>query len=330
MKVAELCRQELPNYIIDGKLIMGKIAIAREIKKKYKLKQPVDIIRTALRTITGTCGKNKGVILPGHEGLSFDGLPIPDSFLDNEVWNLPSYCERVLIIPDLHLPYHDLEKLKLMFTFMNGRFDSILLLGDNLDCYSMSKFTKDPRYKKFNEEKKIWFEFVAWLKFQFPKVKLIFKVGNHEERIQSRLLQNAPEFSEITDSVGTRIFDFESIMQFKENNIEYVSGRRLMKLGKMNAMHGQETSVAVGVNPARNLYLKAQDHFIKGHSHISSSYISRHGIECYTLGMMGNMKVCYDSMPNWTNGFGFIEVDHKTGNFNFENYMFKNERIIRL
>ena len=61
---------------------------------------------------------------------------------------------KTLFIPDMHCPYQDKIALKAMYSFMDWwKPEDIVLLGDLVDFYAISRFNKDPeRALKLQEE----------------------------------------------------------------------------------------------------------------------------------------------------------------------------------
>lgn len=52
---------------------------------------------------------------------------------------------RILIIPDTHVPYHDERAWQLLLQVARAfGFDYVIILGDFIDCYSVSSHSKSP------------------------------------------------------------------------------------------------------------------------------------------------------------------------------------------
>jgi len=91
--------------------------------------------------------------------------------------------QKILVIPDLHAPFHNVE----MFATMIARekdIDKAICIGDLSDSYSLSTFTHY-RSVGFSEE---WASVTAALQAMseaFPSVELV--IGNHDARLEKRL-----------------------------------------------------------------------------------------------------------------------------------------------
>ena len=165
--------------------------------------------------------------------------------------------EKILFVPDTHVPYHDKDAFNLMLKA--GKLfkpDHTIILGDFADFYGVSSHSKDPnRALKLKEE-------IEATKTALDQVKAIgaknnvFVSGNHEDRLERYLRDKAPE-----------LFNFISIpkiLELKEKGFGYTPYKRAYKIGKLNITH--DTGVA-----GRYAHYKALDTFqhniIIGHTH---------------------------------------------------------------
>lgn len=91
----------------------------------------------------------------------------------------------VMAISDLHLPYH----VKGMYEFLKQAKeainpDEVIFIGDVLDAYAFSRFSKDPDSHGPSKELALAKKELSRLFKLFPRAKVI--VGNHEMRIYKR------------------------------------------------------------------------------------------------------------------------------------------------
>jgi hypothetical protein len=94
-----------------------------------------------------------------------------------------------LYVADLHLPFGH-KKLINKTVSDNKNAESLYILGDLFDMYSMSHYRKT-MYKTFKEEfREAYLEFSAIAKM-FPKVKL--QIANHDGRFAKWLYDNSPK-----------------------------------------------------------------------------------------------------------------------------------------
>jgi predicted phosphodiesterase len=227
---------------------------------------------------------------------------------------------NALILSDIHIPYHD--KAPLVATLNYGRkngADTIILNGDTADFFSVSKWEKDPRKRKLKEEIETVRMFLVELRKLFPKARIIFKDGNHEERWTSYLYCKAPEIVDMPE------FELPEVLKFKDAGIEdYVTDKRCIRLGNLNVIHGHEYRFAISnpVNPARGLFLRAKAHALCAHFHQKSEHseknVEQKTIATWSTGCLCGMHPDYAPYNNWSHGFAMVQVD-KDGGFEVQN-----------
>src|ERR1035437_5383082 len=220
--------------------------------------------------------------------------------------------EKILFIPDCHIPYHDLDAFNLMLKA--GKIfkpDHTVILGDFADFYGVSSHSKDPnRALKLKEE-------IESVKKALDQVKTlkaknnVFVSGNHEDRLERYLRDRAPE-----------LFNFISIpkiLELKEKGFSYTPKKQAYKIGKLNVTH--DTGVA-----GRFAHYKALDTFqhnvIIGHTHRIGYAVEgdaqgqRHlGAMFGWLGDVNEIDYMHQvkARKEWSLGFGIGYLDPKTG-----------------
>ena len=88
-----------------------------------------------------------------------------------------------LIIADIHIPYEDRIALQTLFNWLDTndiKPTIITILGDLLDFYKISRFSKDPTRKNVAVEIELGKQFLIDLRNRFPDARIIFYSGNHE------------------------------------------------------------------------------------------------------------------------------------------------------
>lgn len=97
--------------------------------------------------------------------------------------------QKILVIPDLHAPFHEAE----MFAAMLEReadADHVIGIGDLGDAYALSRFLKYERMP-YREEWAAVNLVMQELASRFPKVSLI--LGNHDVRLEKQLRTHLTE-----------------------------------------------------------------------------------------------------------------------------------------
>jgi predicted phosphodiesterase len=232
-----------------------------------------------------------------------------------------------LVLADAHIPYHDRTALltALEYGKSNGA-DTVLLNGDCLDCFSVSKWEKDPRQRDFAAELETTRTFLGVLRETFPKARLIYKLGNHEERFESYMRCKAPEM------LGVEDFELHSLLRFADYGIEEVKEKRPVRLGTLNVLHGHEYRFAISnpVNAARGLFLRCKAYAMCAHFHQQSSHsektVEGKQVGTWSTGCLCQLHQDYAPLNNWTHGCAMVRVD-KAGKFQVNNAFIANGKI---
>ena len=295
----------------------------------------VDTVRAAIRYRKGKVGgrakaaaqrsgRAAGFTKHGEEAANA-GVPnphytIPES--EAEEWPpyiMPKSASRVLVLSDIHIPYHDVEALKLAIKYgQDNDANAVLLNGDIMDCYQISRWEKDPRKRSFSGELEDTRQFLRWLKQEIPKAKIYFKLGNHEERYEKFLRIKAPELLDVSE------FRLDVLLRFGELGIELIDEQRPIHLGKLIVMHGHEfgRSVFSPVNPARGYYMRAKANVLAGHNHQSSHHMEKNlkgdVISAWSTGCLSELHPAYSRINKWNLGFAWVDVN-KDGTFEVNN-----------
>lgn len=247
--------------------------------------------------------------------------PIPESIdqiVDWKIFKLQN-VKNVLILPDMQIPFHDSKAIEctLKYGKDNGA-DCIVFNGDTLDVYCLSKFNKDPRLRHLAEERDIALRILDAIRERFPDAKIIFNMGNHEERLESYMWHKADEL------YGIKEFEIEKLYKFDEFEIEINKNKQPIKLGHLFIIHGHEfgSGISVPVNPARTFYLKAKTCVIGSHYHVQSEHsvkdLNQKVIASWPTGCLCDLHPKYRPLNEWSHGFAFIRMTD-TMNFKVDN-----------
>lgn len=252
---------------------------------------------------------------------------IPKSdYQEAEHFDLPKGNNRVLILSDIHLPYHDEQALSIALEWAYERKpNAIILNGDTMDMYQASRFIKDRRLRDLNGEIEMTRDFLAQLKEEFD-CPIYFKIGNHEARWENYLKTVAPELLGIAD------FELKHILRFGELGITEIKSNQVIKAGKLNILHGHEFGHQVfsPVNAARGLYMKAKANSIIGHHHQTSEHsekdLNGDVVTCWSIGTLCGLMPEYMPYNKWNHGFAWLEV-HDNGDFEVKNLRIINGKV---
>ena len=280
---------------------------------------------TRHREIKARAGETEFFRPNGVPGFNmWEALPDPIGDFGSTV-AVPVEQERILVLSDIHFPFHD--KNALMSAVEYGKMrgaDAIILNGDTLDCHTLSRFVTDPRLRDFGREVDYTKTFLRLLRQEFPNAAIYFKRGNHEERYEAYMFTKAPELLGISE-----LFELDRILGLENLGVTDHGRRERLSVGRLDIIHGHEYGKGGGVNPARWIYLKASATVMIGHLHRTSQHsqpdISGSVTSTWSTGCLCGLSPDYARYNLWNHGFAFIESDGK--DFRVDNLRFIDGRI---
>ena len=315
MNKVKLCVDYREKYGWD----MPTLKLSRIVYKENPLLfRDVEAARLVLRGIEGKSLNRVKVrkVVPERPRNPYN-LPISDEAI-YQPYDLKA--KRLLVLSDIHIPYHNIESLTCAFDFAKQeKPDAILLNGDTLDFFGLSRFSKDPKARSFAHELNTFKEFMDVVKKTFDS-KIYFKIGNHEERYFHFLWMKAHEI------VGVEEFELENIIKSRAEGIEIIKDKRIMKAGDLNIIHGHEFggSVFSPVNIARGLFLKGKVSAMQGHNHCSSEHsesnMNGELTTTWSIGCLCELHPAYLPINKWNHGFAIVDIDG-------QNFEVRNKRI---
>ena len=171
-----------------------------------------------------------------------------------------------LIIPDLHVPYHDLSYVRLIsrvITFLKP--DGIVQLGDALDFWQVSRFEKDPSRKNtIYDDLKTYRSIMMEWESLMPKDTFFYQLeGNHEHRLTRYIWNHAKEISEITKTVPEILFERDDHRKGIERQFYPLNDWKACQIGDCVLHHGIYYNAHVAVGNMTKYPTK----FICGHTH---------------------------------------------------------------
>lgn len=220
--------------------------------------------------------------------------------------------EKILLIPDTHVPYHDKKAFDLVLKVGKAlRVNEVVVGGDFIDNYSVSSHDKNPnRALKLDVEVEETIKELKRIKSIGAK-KNVFIGGNHEHRLERYLMQKAPELYNIIST--------PKILKLDELGFEYVPYKQIYEIGKLAITHDLGKA-------GRTAHLKALDDYqnnialfhthrlgyaiegdVKGTKHVGTmlGWLGDFDAVDYKLKAMANRE--------WAHGFGVAYHDTSTG-----------------
>lgn len=212
---------------------------------------------------------------------------------------------RALVLADVHIPYEDKRALKIALDYAKTQgVDTIVLLGDVLDFYQISRFSKDPARKSLETEFREGLAFLTKLRHMWPEARIVYHRGNHELRLEDYIHSNAGKIASLTADLMQRHLCFEEL------HIEYKT--EPWYLGKLLMIHGHELQGRGGNNIPDVLWRQCAQSVICGHFHVQQEKIFRNYTgDRFWCGSVGMLSGPHDYAPvnRWTQGFAIIDTD---------------------
>jgi len=241
--------------------------------------------------------------------------------VDTEIYNLPHHDEsgystirhrevrnklhKVFVFPDIHFPFQSNSALrcavKAMITYEP---DEVVLLGDLLDFYKVSKYLKDPkRGVQMQYELDMAKAFLQKLRNLLPGVRIIYLSGNHEDRLEKYLLGQAPALS------GLDCLQLSALLDLDEMDIHFIPSHNFYSINKVHFTHGEYANT---YSSKKHLDVYGAT-IIHGHTHRIQMHMTRYldrTIEGWEIGFLAshNVSADYMKMGNWQHGFGTVEI----------------------
>lgn len=333
MSKAEKARQIVEEFPHLSKKELGKLLHKRHPLLFFSNEHGRKIVGQVTTWTTGKPGSKHGVFTKTDKHIG--PLSIPRGDL-NDFSHYKIGGKTIGILCDIHIPYHDFDALGIAIRELQRQnIDTLILNGDILDCYQLSRFNKEPTKMAIKEEIEMVCNFLNDLFLALPKTKIIFKFGNHEERFESFILQKAPEL------YGFECFELDNLIKIeytrlfnKPLQVDFVKNKRIIEVGDLDIIHGHEfgASVFSPVNASRGFYLRAKANVIGGHCHQSSEHtesnINGKITGAWSIGCLSDLHPKYLPINKWNTGFAIVRRLEDNGNFEVNNHKIINGKVV--
>lgn len=212
-----------------------------------------------------------------------------------------------VVVNDFQVPFHDPTAFKLVLKALRLiRPHGLDVLGDFMDCYSLSRFSKDPERKLlFRDELRIGRRMLGEMVLAAGRrcADRRFSDGNHEDRLRRYLWNNAPQLSGVE---GLNVSDLLGLGKLRFRHYTYLAPYRIGQLwfhhGKLVRKHSGATAMAHALEVGANV--------IVGHSHRLAHVCKTtwsHTIHGWENGCLCKLNPEYvHGPPDWQQGFAII------------------------
>lgn len=322
-----ICREYRQRYGWDMPTLKLARMIYRDLPAEFK---DVESIRTMLRGIENKRGKNNRTLkredIPPRPRNPYN---LPDSAKeDREPFILPGACDNILLISDLHIPYHDVAAIETAFDYgVAENCNTVFINGDLMDFHHLSRFQKDPRKRSVKYEFDAAKAFLKSLRAAFPTASIYWLKGNHCMRYEHWLM------TKVYEIFDDEYYHLEQRLRLSEEGVRIIDDKTLVKAGKLAITHGHHVMRGFfsPVNSARGAWMKAKQSVLISHVHKVSSH-TENNLDGDTFGTWSTGCLCElrpDYSPlvaNYQTGFAHVIVD-RSGDFTVRNHRIINGKL---
>lgn len=278
--------------------------VVRQTRAKAKRTEPESIISTST------------IVDPNR-------IPVSHAAV-REPYVIPAKYNNILVISDLHVPYHSVPALKIALEYgLQNKANCILINGDALDFHHLSKFEKDIRKRKTKEEFEAALILFKYIRELFPKAHIVWAEGNHDARYPRFLASKALELFD------DEYYTLQARLQLDKLRIQFVPDTCYVKAGKLSISHGHRIirGIFAPVNAARGVFLRTKESHLIGHTHSVSEHsektLSGELITTWSTGCLCELNPDYDPfVSKAAHGFAFVSV------MSNGHYRVTNKRIV--
>ena len=285
------------------------LTLAKKIYKENPAKfTDVEHIRTQIRYYRGQAGDKNRIDAKEHiDYLAKLKEELPKGETEKvEPYYLPKDRKKVLVISDIHLPYHDDKALFASLEYgLKEQVDTIYINGDLLDFALISKHENNTTKHSVKYELDCAKIFLKGLREMFPKALIIYKYGNHDLRFDKWIRLKAPELLDIEH------INLAEILGLRELEIIQLDSLQWCYMWDIAVLHGHELPMkSGGINPARTARMKINRPLIIGHFHRQSKdagmILGKPYYYAYSSGCLCDLSPAYMPINDWVHGFILI------------------------
>lgn len=267
---------------------------------------------------------------PGGKLESFNLSELDDFGIEQSIGKeytsarLPDHIKKIGILSDIHVPFHSVEAVVCAIKHLREQnIDCLYLNGDTFDFYSISRHEKEKDLRDFPKEIEMCRNFLQKLRDIFPTIPIYFKAGNHENRYQRYLNEQAEEFAQLHE------MQFDKFFRLDVLDFTYVPDWQGMEMGDLLVCHGHEL-MAGGMNPSQSTFNKTFCNTLIGHVHRTTNTIKKDGfkryIHTYSTGCLTQLSPKYYPFAQHNHGFAVVEINE--GKSKVNNIMIKDGKIV--
>lgn len=229
------------------------------------------------------------------------------------------------ILSDIHIPWHSKNELELaVMQAKKNACKTLLLNGDIVDFYSISRHPKRAKSKKMQDEIAMVKQLFEYLRYHLKNAEIVYKPGNHCNRFYSYISSNCGEFE--------GLLSLQEMMGMKDYGIVEVKDDRPISFGEYLIFHGHELSRSFSPphNPAKTALDKTNTNVIISHHHKTSKNVQPVAgagfIQGHSIGCLCDLNFDYARVNAWNHGFAMLEC-FQNGEIEVRNLVIQEGRI---
>lgn len=209
----------------------------------------------------------------------------------------------VIIGSDIHIPFQDKKAVNAFLGYCAEiQPAAIILNGDVLDFYKLSRFVKGEGRNPYEEITECQ-DLLKLLKGSCPNSKIYYVIGNHETRLTTYVLNNAPHLASLVEDVF-------SIIKTAEIGIQGCA--EVVINDSFVCTHGK----LLGSKACLSAIKEIEKHYMSGasgHTHRLAKFLTRKARRKFVwleTGCLCDLNPEYVQDPDWQQGFAVIQFEN--------------------
>ena len=290
----------------------------------------IDNVRSTMRDYLGRHGKKKVRqrfdIRDRDTGETQPSMPESHAH-SQEPFILPA--GKWGVIADVHVPYHNPHAIAAACKhFQEQGVTGILINGDLIDFWKISRFIGIGQKPDTAEEIRAARQFLQWLRYQFPDMPIIYKLGNHCKRWVDYIWFKGAELAKVMEEEWGPTLGLAHFLRCEELGVKMVADNQIIYAGGLTIIHGHEWGKGVfnPVNPARGSFIRGKASILSAHNHQTSTHtestIRKKIMGCWSMGCLCELEPAYMPLAylRWNLGATIVTLEDD-GDFQVDNFM---------
>lgn len=199
-------------------------------------------------------------------GVTVSRFVTPDRVLAPRLYEVevPKKVIKAVFIGDEQVPFADRAVWGRVLRFIQDfKPDLLVHLGDGLDCYSISRFSRDPaRVHSLGAELREMNSHLDELDSAAGKAVKLYHLGNHEERLERYVIDRAPELRDIPE------LSISHLLRLEKRGFEVFESGHMSEFRGFVMTHGVHT----GPTAAERMAGATGSSGISGHNHQARAF----------------------------------------------------------